>query len=54
MRSLSESRGSFGAAQSRFNDISWMEVTGAGVLFKSAACAGRVVIAHYGFLAPRF
>ena len=54
-RWLNESRGSFGAAQRRFNDISSMDVTGAGALFMSAEYAVKAVIAeHYGFLPPRF
>ena len=54
-RWLNESRGSFGAAQRRFNDISSMDVTGAGALFLSAEYAVKAVIAeHYGFLPPRF
>jgi hypothetical protein len=54
-RWLNESRGSFGAARSRFNDISSMDVTGAGALFMSAEYALKAVIAeHYGFLPPRF
>jgi len=36
---LNESRGSIGAAHSRFNDISSMDVTGAGALFMSAEYA---------------
>jgi len=52
---LNESRGSFGAAQSRFNDISSMDVTGAGVLFMSAEYAVKaVIVEHYGFLPPSF
>src|SRR5439155_115953 len=52
---LNESRGSFGAAQRRFNDISSMDVTGAAALFMSAEYAVKAVIAeHYGFLPPRF
>src|SRR5213593_2559678 len=52
---LNESRGSFGAAQSRFNDISAMDVTGAGALFMSAEFAVKaVIVAHYGFLPPHF
>ena len=54
-RWLNESRGSFGAAQSRFNDISSMDVTGAGALFMSAEYAVKaVIVEHYGFLPPRF
>ena len=54
-RWLNESRGSFGAAQSRFNDISSMDVTGAGALFMSAEYAVKaVIVAHYGFLPPHF
>ena len=54
-RWLNESRGSFGAAHSRFNDISSMDVTGAAALFMSAEYAVKAVIAeHYGFLPPRF
>ena len=52
---LNESRGSFGAAQRRFNDISSMDVTGAAALFMSAEYAVKAVVAeHYGFLPPRF
>src|SRR5262245_40733475 len=52
-RWLNESRGSFGAAQSRFNDISSMDVTGAGALFMSAEYAMKaVIVEHYGFLPP--
>jgi hypothetical protein len=52
---LNESRGSFGAAQSRFNNISSMDVTGAGALFRSAEYAVKaVIVEHYGFLPPRF
>ena len=54
-RWLNESRGSFGAAHSRFNDISSMDVTGAGALFMSAEYAVKaVIVEHYGFLPPRF
>src|SRR5206468_9571151 len=54
-RWLNESRGSFGAAQRRFNDISSMDGTGAAALFMSAEYAVKAVIAeHYGFLPPRF
>jgi len=54
-RWLNESRGSFGAAQSRFNDISSMDVTGAGALFRSAEYAVKaVIVEHYGFLPPSF
>ena len=54
-RWLDESRGSFGAAQSRFNDISSMEVTDAGALFMSAEYAVKaVIVEHYGFLPPSF
>ena len=54
-RWLNESRGSFGAAQSRFNDISSMDVTGAGALFMSAEYAVKaVIVEHYGFLPPSF
>src|SRR5262252_4769505 len=54
-RWLNESRGSFDAAQSRFNDISSMDVTGAGALFMSAEYAMKAVIAeHYGFVPPSF
>ena len=50
---LNESRGSFGAAQSRFNDMSSMDVTGAGALFMSAEYAVKaVIVEHYGFLPP--
>ncbi len=53
-RWLNESRGSFGAAHRRFNDISSMDVTGAAALFMSAEYAVKAVIAeHYGFLPPR-
>jgi len=41
---VNESRGSFGAAQRRFNDIFSMDVTGAGALFMSAASALKAVI----------
>ena len=52
---LNESRGSFGAAHSRFNDISSMDVTGAGALFMSAEYAVKaVIVEHYGFLPPSF
>ena len=52
-RWLNESRGSFGAAQRRFNDIFSMDVTGAGALFMSAASALKaVIVEHYGFLSP--
>src|SRR5262245_8206879 len=54
-RWLNESRGTFGAAQSRFNDISSMDVTGAGALFMSAEYAMKaVIVEHYGFLPPSF
>jgi hypothetical protein len=52
---LNESRGSLGAAQSRFNDISSMDVAGAGALFMSAEYAVKaVIVEHYGFLPPSF
>jgi hypothetical protein len=52
---LNESLGSFGAAQSRFNDISSMDVTGAGALFMSAEYAVKaVIVEHYGFLPSSF
>jgi hypothetical protein len=52
---LDESRGSFGAAQSRFNDISSVEVTDAGALFMSAEYAVKaVIVERYGFLPPSF
>ncbi|TMB43582.1 MAG: hypothetical protein E6J55_12530 [Deltaproteobacteria bacterium] len=52
---MNESRGSFGAAHSRFNDISSMDVTGAGALFMSAEYAVKaVIVEHYGFLPPSF
>jgi hypothetical protein len=52
---LNESRGSFGAAQSRFHDISSMDVTGATALFRSAEYAVKaVIVEHYGFLPPSF
>ena len=52
---LNESRGSLGAAQSRFNDISSMDVTGAAALFRSAEYAMKaVIVEHYGFLPPSF
>ena len=52
---LNESRGSFGAARSRFNDISSMDVTGAGALFLSAEYAVKaVIVEHYGVLPPSF
>src|SRR5207245_1838937 len=55
-RWLNESRVSLGAAaQSRFNDISSMDVTGAGALFMSAEYAVKaVIVEHYGFLPPSF
>src|SRR5262249_39710895 len=54
-RWLNESRGSFGAAQSRFDDISSMDVTGAGALFVSAEYAMKaVIVERYGFLPPSF
>src|SRR3989442_4860827 len=54
-RWLNESRVSAGAAQSRFNDISSMDVTGAGALFMSAEYAVKaVIVEHYGFLPPSF
>ena len=54
-RWLNESRGSFGAAHSRFNDISSMDVTGAGALFMSAEYAVKaVIVEHDGFLPPSF
>ena len=54
-RWLNEGRGSFGATQSRFNDISSMDVTGAAALFRSAEYALKaVIVEHYGFLPPRF
>src|SRR5438552_17223889 len=50
---LNESRGSFGAAQSRFNDISSMDVADAGALFMSAEYAVKaVIVEHYGCLPP--
>ena len=53
-RWLNESRVS-GAAQSRFNVISSMYVTGAGALFMSAEYAVKaVIVEHYGFLPPSF
>ena len=52
---LNASRGRFGAAHSRFNDISSMDVTGAGALFLSAEYAVKaVIVEHYGFLPPSF
>src|SRR5438132_8834041 len=52
---LNESRGSFGAAQSRFNDVSSMDGTGAGARFMSAEYAVKaVIVEHYGFLPPSF
>jgi len=52
---LNESRGSFGAAHSRFNDLSSMDVTGAGALFLSAEYAVKaVIVEHYGVLPPSF
>ena len=52
---LNESRGSFGAAQSRFNDVSSMDGTGAGALFMSAEYAVKaVIVEHYGCLPPSF
>jgi hypothetical protein len=54
-RWLNESRGSLGAAQSRFHDISSMDVIGAGALFMSAEYAVKaVIVEHYGFLPPSF
>ncbi len=54
-RWLNESRGNFGTAQSQFNDMSSMDVTGAGALFMSAECAVKaVIVEHYGFLPPHF
>src|SRR5438132_13381929 len=54
-RWLNESPGSFGAAQSRFDDISSMDVTGAGALFMSAEYAVKaVIVEHYGCLPPSF
>jgi len=54
-RWLNESRGSVGAAQRRFNDISSMDATGAGALFMAAEYAVKaVIVEHYGFLPPRF
>ena len=54
-RWLNESRSSFAAAHSRFNDISSMDVTGAGALFMSAEYAVKaVIVEHYGFLPPSF
>ena len=43
-RWLNESRDSLGAAHSRFHDISSMDVTGAGALFRSAEHAVKAVI----------
>ncbi len=52
---LNKSRGSFGAAQSRFNDISSMDVTGAGALFMSAEYVVKaVIVEHYGCLPSSF
>src|SRR5437667_2810500 len=54
-RWLNESRGNFGAAQRRFNDISSMDVSGAAALFMSAEYALKaVIVERYGFLPPRF
>jgi len=54
-RWLNESRGSFDAAHSRFNDISSMDVTGAGALFMAAEYAVKaVIVERYGFLPPSF
>ena len=54
-RWLNESRVSLGAAQGRFNDISSMDVTGAGALFMSAAYAVKaLIVEHHGFLPPSF
>ena len=54
-RWLNESRGSLGAAQSRFNDVSSMDGTGAGALFMSAEYTVKaVIVEHYGFLPPSF
>ena len=50
---LNKSRDSFGAAHSRFTDISSMDVTGAGALFMSAEYALKaVIVEHHGFLPP--
>ena len=52
---MNESRVSLGAAQSRFNDISSMDVTGAGALFMSAEYAMKaVIVEYYGCLPPSF
>jgi len=52
-RWLNESPGSFGAAQSRLDDISSMDVTGAGALFMSAEYAVKaVIVEHYGLPTP--
>ena len=54
-RWLNESRGSLGTAHSRFNDLSSMDVTGAGALFRSAEYAVKaVIVEHYGLLPPSF
>jgi len=54
-RWLNESRDSIGAAQSRFNDISSMDVTGAAALFMSAEYALKaVIVEHYGCLPSSF
>ena len=50
---LNESRSSFGAAHSRFNDLSSMDVTGAGALFLSAEYAVKAVIASTTVSYPR-
>jgi hypothetical protein len=54
-RWLNESRGSCGAAQSRFTVISSMDVTGASALFMSTEYAVKaVIVEHYGFLPRSF
>src|SRR5262249_17645911 len=48
-RWLNQSRGSFGAAHRRFNDIASMDVTGAGALFMSAEYpVNAVILEHSG------
>src|SRR5207247_11079496 len=47
--------GSCGASHSRFNDVSAMDVTGAGALFMSAEYAVKaVIVEHYGCLPSSF
>ena len=54
-RWLNESRVSLDAAQSRFKDISSMDVSGAGALFMSAEYAVKaLIVEHYGRVPPSF